>query len=542
MSDGDSEPQPATTEPPRVIPGPLAQLRRGFEVLSSKLFKPLWVTLKARFSRFPVVKGIVQRAYLKKRTADWSREDPKNNQETTPPTGERVTVHGLWAMEFYTPSHAEQLLAGFRKLRWDQQGLGRPDLVSWVQQGREAQEGGWHNLGIIERTGKGIRSRITRSAPLPDSVEHVTGAVLTLTSSLTCVVLLFVFDDAHSSLLQHELTAYRKTYLEPLPGGGFSVIEPEHQKLKSVLEVRTKLRRDAWEWFRANLPGVFSSQPTVPNEFPTCELATMLLSEPGVKARGADGSSPEFLRILGLDHAFDAWKIEGLPTLRFMPLPRADFFHSTISVRESDLLEAAKAHHWGGGKSGMVSYADSTFQRFLTRWGLVGLLALFQRRISSLRDSERFRFETQKESLSTIKKLSDIEFQGLDVSAVSDELEAFAKGSWFAHGVVDFSPVNPEFYKSTYVKGLQKRIEQRARTIQHADRRLRQFLSQQGVLLASYENISLQRKMKALTILTVVLSILAIVVAVVIPTLGVILADPAANKSLLQWFSSFHLL
>jgi hypothetical protein len=532
MGDLNNETKRDEIEPGRLADRLANALRRSLEFARLQLFNPLWVGLKALFWRLPVAKGIVRRAHLKARTEAWSRTDAKRNEETSPPPGEVVTLQGLWAMEFYTPSHAEQLLTGFRELGWDHDQFVTRNVASWVQRGRETQESGWLNLGTIQRAENAGAGGIHRTAPLPVGVKFADGAVLTLTSSLTCVVLFFAFDETCSDELQSALTTYRRTYLEPLRGGGFSVVEPEHQKQKAVLQARARLRFNAWEWFRSHLPGVFSSEPSMPKEFPTCELVTMLLGGAGFEAGAADGSRRDFLRILDLDHMFDAWKIENIQTLRFLPLRRSDFSHAIISVKEEELREAAKAHHFGEHKSGMLGYANDTFHRFLTRWGLVGLLGLFQRRINSLRDSNGFRFESRKASLSTIRKLSEIEFQGLDVSAVSDELEIFSKEAWFSHGVTDFSPIDTKYHSSSYTKSLRSYLRRRAKSIQSADKRLRQFLSQQGILLASYENIALQRRMRSLTALTVIVSVLALLVAIV--------ADPTVKNSLAEWFASFR--
>jgi hypothetical protein len=67
--------------------------------------------------RFSVLRIIAAR--IEMRRADWGKRDPSENTDTAPLPGEVVTLQGLWAMEFYTPSQAEGLLAGFRKLKWD---------------------------------------------------------------------------------------------------------------------------------------------------------------------------------------------------------------------------------------------------------------------------------------------------------------------------------------------------------------------------------------------------------------------------------------
>jgi hypothetical protein len=45
-------------------------------------------------------------------------EDAAENSKTSPPENEKISLHALWAVEFYSPSQVEHLLVGFKKLGW----------------------------------------------------------------------------------------------------------------------------------------------------------------------------------------------------------------------------------------------------------------------------------------------------------------------------------------------------------------------------------------------------------------------------------------
>ena len=53
--------------------------------------------------------------------AYYRQRDLERNLETTPPSDERVELHCIWAVEFYTPSYADKLLTSLKVLGWDRE-------------------------------------------------------------------------------------------------------------------------------------------------------------------------------------------------------------------------------------------------------------------------------------------------------------------------------------------------------------------------------------------------------------------------------------
>ena len=140
----------------------------------------------------------------------YRKNDPTRNAETTPPEDEHVDLPCMWAVEFYTPSHVDKLVDNLKKLGWDQNDFpGRESPASWVRITRQHSEGGsWLDLGTI-RSGDDERPwpPRNRTAPLPMYVRYAGGGIYSLTPSLTCIVIRFVFEDNFRLSARYDLKA-----------------------------------------------------------------------------------------------------------------------------------------------------------------------------------------------------------------------------------------------------------------------------------------------------------------------------------------------
>ena len=85
--------------------------------------------------------------------------------------------------------------------------------MEWVRQNRSCTlGGGWFNLGMITRSGKEYSWYDARTASLPDGVDYAEGAIITLTSSLTCVIIFFVYRNSIAAQFQLATDTPRKTF------------------------------------------------------------------------------------------------------------------------------------------------------------------------------------------------------------------------------------------------------------------------------------------------------------------------------------------
>lgn len=168
----------------------------------------------------------------------WAR-DEEQNQKSTPTKNETVDLVGLWAVEFYTPSHSKNLLATLTNRVTDSSGLaGRHTPASWLQDSRSGQRGlGWMNVGPIARPGQKTRLGPALSAELPAQVEEATAYLFSLSPSVTCLVVNFIYSKASRRTLDQALRDHYKTRLER-KGRGFSIWSSWDQKRERIKAIR----------------------------------------------------------------------------------------------------------------------------------------------------------------------------------------------------------------------------------------------------------------------------------------------------------------
>ena len=249
--------------------------------------------------------------------AHYRQRDLEQNLETTPPSDERVALHCIWAVEFYTPSYADKLLTSLNALGWDrEQFQGRDTPESWVKKSRQNPRGGtWINLGII-RTPEDQRPwpLRDRTARLPEHIHYATGSLYSVTPSLTCAVICFVFEESYQGRLEEALRTERGTFTRPT-AKGHQILLPPMQKTEEIHSIRRECMTGALTWFRENLPGIFSAG-LLDDDLPTCELVTLRKQEP-FPERENEEHPPQYLRILDLDFSTSTWTNPAKPQLKF---------------------------------------------------------------------------------------------------------------------------------------------------------------------------------------------------------------------------------
>ena len=184
----------------------------------------------------------------------WRSRDSARNAETSPPKDEFIDLHCMWAVEFYTPAHVDDLLSGLRKLGRDNEhpfDIGTSP-TSWIQELRQRSYGGRLNLGVIQCLPETATLFVPglRTKPLPPpQVQYVTCKLYSLTSSLTCVVIGFVFEKDFSTQFNKALRTERQTYIK-----SHTIYDPERQKIDHIRQVRADMTELAGRWFCENLP------------------------------------------------------------------------------------------------------------------------------------------------------------------------------------------------------------------------------------------------------------------------------------------------
>ena len=394
--------------------------------------------------------------------------DEKDNAKTEPPSDELIDLRCVWAVEFYTPSHVSQLLRGFEELGWDREDpfISRITPKRWIQQFRETPHGGgWYPLGPIHRLGDTRFSRHGRTALIPPHVDYALAEMYSLTSSITCIVLCFILDENCSGRFDEALRRRRKTVLERIPGGGYRVQSPPHQKIADIQAIRTEMRASAANWFRTQLPGLFASG-IMEGEFPSCEFVTLCKAQPFPKQDEEDHEAKEWLSLLDMDYDMDAWLADDLPGLKFAwPILRdkKNRFHAVIAAREDAFLNKDLRAYGDGNRLSHVLYVHSCVSRLLSRWALLCVLSGFERHLNNIRDSATFKPAQREKPLHLLSELVGHVSQSADITAAAVELRHFAKKNVsFEREIETFKPSNHRFYRDkeiTLSRALREQIE-----------------------------------------------------------------------------------
>ena len=442
-------------------------------------------------------------------SADYGQRDLERNLETTPPSDERVELHCIWAVEFYTPSYADKLLTSLNALGWDQEQFpGRDTPESWVKKSRQNPRGGaWINLGVI-RTPEDRRpwpSR-DRTAQLPEHVHYATGGLYSVTPSLTCAVICFVFEESYQGRLEEALRTERKTVIRPTGRRSHQILMPEIQKKEEVRSIRQEYAAGALTWFRRNLPGIFS-EGLLDNEMPTCELVTLRKQEPFPK-QDDEEPIPEYLRILDLDFSTSTWTNPAKLQLKFaLDLMRQNSeHHSVFTLRVPEPSDDTVFHPYGS----IDSFVDATYQNTIGILATRTLLEGYSRRLNRLRDriTEEISRTSHHKAQRTLQGiLSDMAYD-IDISAITAELMEHSREPSLLYR--DIEPLKPSHSwqgDETLAKDFLTWISDEASRLQHTDRALRDHLTQFGSLLGATENI---RTQKGIFRLTVVVGLIAL--------------------------------
>ena len=359
---------------------------------------------------------------------DTRSTDDQDNAETEPPADESIDTKCIWAVELYTPSQISELLQRFEKLGWNRDDPTMPDRnpADWIQSFREsARGGGWFNLGPLYRHGDRRFFHQGREAPLPDGVDYAVASMYSLTSSVTCIVIGFLLDENPGHRFEDALRLKRQSMIEPLRRGGYRLPGPLHLKETDIKRIRRDLREMSADWFRTNLPGVFSGG-ALAGEFPTCEFTTLRKTLPCPGREDRDPHADKWLGILNIDYDLDAWQAENLPGLKFVwPLmrDREKRFHAVLTCREDMVSDDTLRTYGGGGRTSYTIYIDRHVNGLLSRWGLLGLFAGYERHLNTTRDSATFGSAPRTKALRQLDMLRGHVTQSVDISAAAADLK-----------------------------------------------------------------------------------------------------------------------
>jgi hypothetical protein len=456
--------------------------------------------------------------------AAWRRRDYERNAHTCPPAEESVNLCCMWAIEFYTPLHIQSLINGMSKLGWDKTTSRSSNPIPWIRDLRKSSRmSGQMNLGRIVRPETPDRFGTSLKGPLPEGVEYASGQIFSLTSSIACMLICFTLDKSLANSFDGILRKKFETWLEPIGSGGQAIHQPDSQKENAIRDIRRSIAGSIAVWFQHNFPGVFSSIADL-SDFPTCELTTLRYAKPFPKEGESVDGTFGYLRTLGFHPNLHAWELTDIPAIRFSvpDLLSKDFtFHSCITLNEAGLSDQ-QLKEWGGrSPSSYVAFIGNRLDKLLAHWGLTVLLAAYERRLGALRDSLELRTKSSRSSVRVLRALSDFAAQGIDISAITTELNHYVdQKRWAFNELGVFRSLGHARNASHDValsEALRSEIKARAEWVLNTDHSMRAVFSQYAEVLGARENIKAQQTIGRLTwvlvFLTVIIAVLTFIIA-----------------------------
>jgi hypothetical protein len=196
-------------------------------------------------------------------------KDANDNRASRIPPEEKLRQTALWGVEIFGPGQADRLRLAFEQFGWDDVSPLNPG--SWISEQHTLDSLVRLNLGVIERPGE-HRFCSDRHAPLPDNVDYALGWIYQLSPSVTAVGMCFLLKESVAGTYHFEINSDRQTVHKPFKGG-YRIFDVEYAKRRSVEIARVSMRETIVDWFKAHLPGLFSSAPDG-SRLPTIELLT----------------------------------------------------------------------------------------------------------------------------------------------------------------------------------------------------------------------------------------------------------------------------
>ena len=433
-----------------------------------------------------------------------------------PPPEEKVQLRCMWAAEFYTPSHTDSLAKSLKDFDQATQpnGSDSANLISWFNgTQRHLQGGSAISLGIWAPKGRPSPSIFnTRTVGLPDPVEYASGMMFSVSPTLTCIVIRFVFDEDMSDRYDAILKSDRETLLTPTASGS-QIHFPMTQKRDEIWWLRSELAELAETWFRQNIPGVFSSSSHV-CEIPTCEFVTFREAKPFPASD--DAACHSYLSLLGVGHDWNAWEYSNVTGLRFGfhdPAGQGPRHYATLAINLMDWCEVNPNPHGQDVRSSLLHSVNLPIQELMSVWAMVPLLQGFAENLIHIQNTTSFRDGGSQKHIEVLRNLTDHVTGLSDISAVSADLaegdrDGYRPSIWGG----PFIPVRPERYQSgtTLNIVLWSSVLERAKWLRSADRNIRDRLSQIGALVGAWENVRLQNKISTLTRVILIVTVLAL--------------------------------
>ena len=465
----------------------------------------------------------ITRPFPRSRLQGIRHADPRENARHAPPSDEFIDLCSVWAIEFYTPAHIDELLNSLERLGWSEQHEPR-NPVSWLKHRKASQfSQAWMPLGpVIPRRNPDVYIRRPLRADLPPSVICAYADMYCFTPSLVAIAIGFAFDEDYGRVFDYALRQDRQSYVTPTPGG-YRIHDPGNQKKSHIQEIRRDTTQLIADWFSENIPGLCSTG-LLGGNFPTCEFVTLRKAQPFPTIEENDDGFLWYMHHLGLSNSDGSWESARMAGLRFYPSHggrNTTGYHSILSINEVGWTEQDPEEENGRSRESKIYSMHRRVSGMLGVWAIEVLLQGYAQHFRKLRNSEFLRSTQHESAVQALRRICESVSYSVDIAAVTDELTSLVRTKRpLGIEIEPFVPRSdaPDYWwKGSLDQLIQREVGENAKWLQSMDSAVRSHLTQYGTILGTVEDIRLQKKITLLTyamlFLTGVLAILTYLTA-----------------------------
>lgn len=443
--------------------------------------------------------------------------------EVLVPEGESVALPTFWIVEYYSPSHAEDLTRRIGSRKWRNADYTRPESAGdAVRRGRQHATGlGWQAIAtLVSHESDGWIYPGAVRARLPAQFRSISIQLLPLGSALTAVVAQFTLTETAAKSVD---AALRVPYLPELRRvkGRIQVRQRLFVAIEAVQSARERLHQAGRDWLARELPGLFAVEADA--QHPALDLLITKRSDP-FAVTWASMDEMNFQRAIGLDQSpFALIESTKWKRIRIMDYVRETDDRSRDSglalvCRFDDALGRKNDFKYLGDKrteGAIVASLGFEAPGLISRYGLFELLRVKQVATARSRDSAS-NLHSRRPIRSARKLRAAVLKSSIDMASVARDIQALAASSyryeWSVPALTTRRRVGDGWAKRqpALLRAWARNQKQDANRLAELDRELLSSLGLASSLNASIEGIRSQRWSLVVALLSLISSGVAV--------------------------------
>lgn len=491
--------------------------------LAEKMSVPKWKQRARKLlwpihARFP---NIVPSPYGPGKTY-WCEKDAKDNADSMLEEDSCLKLGCIMVSEIFGPSEIEDLYYGLEQIGWDRERtpINQGSNINWLKTQRLYGIRGRMPLGWVHRreeAKKYIGARYT--AEFPKEFASLLVTISQLTPSVTCLSVGFILSDEASLEYANEINRpAATTYVPKRRSGTYLIMGATHVKEDRVRRVRQKYRNLGISWLSKTFRGFFGRH-CERSHFPTAEFLLLDGFTPFDPGYCRDQGWNHWSRFVNIDHDFGSWTCTAAPSLKFSFDARSrDGIpnHMTIALRRDTLSEDDTKIYGSDSLGSKMHFAYDRLDGIISAYALAAYLRELLRVLKQTRQSLSARPNSRRSS-AEVEQISEFFRRSIGVPSIAREVLALSKHDasfrWNTTGFTQqMRPNNDETYEiKDWLKSFLQRLSQQ---LLEEDRDTREFLNQLSSAMGTKESIAAQRRMEAVTILTLLVAAVSMIIAI----------------------------